>query len=59
MKLVAIILLASAMLVSCGKQDKDFLGTDGTNIVNGAVRGKCPAQGYRPRRVDAPGTLYA
>ncbi len=35
MKRITIILLAAAVLVSCGKQEKDFLRTDGTNIVNG------------------------
>jgi endoglucanase len=36
MKRITIILLAAAMLVSCGKQDNNFLRTDGTRIVNGA-----------------------
>ena len=36
MKRITIILLAAAMLVSCGKQNKDFLRTDGTRIVNSA-----------------------
>ncbi len=36
MKRIAIFLMAAAMFVSCGKQDKDFLHTDGTKIVNGA-----------------------
>ena len=35
MKRITIILLAAAMLVSCGEQKKDFLRADGTNIVNG------------------------
>ena len=35
MKRIIILLLAAAMLVSCGKQDKNFLHADGTKIVNG------------------------
>ncbi len=35
MKQITIILLAAAMLVSCGKQDKNFLHATGTKIVNG------------------------
>ena len=36
MKRIAILLMAAAMLISCGKQDNNFLRTDGTRIVNGA-----------------------
>ena len=36
MKRLTIILLAAAMLISCGRQDRNFLRTDGTRIVNGA-----------------------
>jgi hypothetical protein len=35
MKRIAILLLAAAILVSCGKHDRDFLRANGTNIVNG------------------------
>jgi endoglucanase len=35
MKRITILLLAAAMLVSCGKHDRNFLRADGTNIVNG------------------------
>ena len=35
MKRIKIILLAAVMLISCGKNDKDFLRADGTKIVNG------------------------
>jgi aryl-phospho-beta-D-glucosidase BglC (GH1 family) len=35
MKGIAIFLLAAAMLISCGKQDRDFLHADGKYIVNG------------------------
>jgi aryl-phospho-beta-D-glucosidase BglC (GH1 family) len=35
MKRIPIIMLAAVMLVSCTEQKKDFLRTDGTNIVNG------------------------
>ncbi len=36
MKRITVILLAAVMLASCGKQEKNFLRTDGTMIVNGA-----------------------
>ena len=35
MKRITIILLVATMLASCGKQDSNFLRTDGTKIVNG------------------------
>jgi hypothetical protein len=36
MKRITVILLAAVLLASCGKQEKNFLRTDGTMIVNGA-----------------------
>ena len=36
MKRITVILLATVMLASCGKQEKNFLRTDGARIVNGA-----------------------
>jgi hypothetical protein len=36
MKRITVILLAAVMLASCGKQEKNFLRTDGARIINGA-----------------------
>lgn len=36
MKRIMVILLAALLLASCGKQEKNFLRTDGTMIINGS-----------------------